>query len=95
MGSFTRAECTFGYFKFESGNEAFDESILYWVGGEMKSTLTKMQYRDNVRDSVRRLHALMKAHTGGSWGKFLLSIEEDGRVSVKFDYTPRTEFTTD
>jgi hypothetical protein len=32
----------------------------------------------------------MKAHTGGNWQAFILTIDKDGRVTAKFEY-PETK----
>ncbi|MFT6774209.1 MAG: hypothetical protein ACJA1L_001921 [Paracoccaceae bacterium] len=32
------------------------------------------------------LHALMKAHTGGDWNAFTITLDKDGKATVKFEY---------
>lgn len=39
-----------------------------------------------VMDWVFDLHKEMKAHTGGEWTAFTLSIDKDGKATTKFEY---------
>jgi hypothetical protein len=35
---------------------------------------------------VGRLHSMMKAHTGGEWTSFTLTLDADGKAHTKFHY---------
>lgn len=47
--------------------------------------LSRIDYREIVIFS-EKLHQLMKKHTGGDWKKFVLIIDEKGKVTTKFEY---------
>ena len=45
-----------------------------------------MDIRRPVIGLVKQLHQLMKGHNGGEWNAMTLLIEQDRRVTTKFEY---------
>lgn len=42
--------------------------------------------RDIISELIHQLHELMKAHTGGDWKSFVLTVDAAGRAHTKFTY---------
>ena len=79
--------CRFEYdHGYEDGSSRVGERFCYFLGQERKSAAMDYGLSKPVMGLVKELHAKMKAHTGGDWDAFTLTIEEDGRVTTKFDY---------
>lgn len=85
---FNTASCRFEYYADEDGSRAVDTAFEYEFNGSQKSK--HLNYRQIKEERpirlVPKLHQLMKEHTGGAWDAFTLSIEQDGRVTTKFEY---------
>lgn len=43
-----------------------------------------------LHQSAEELHKLMKAHTGGEWRSFTLTLDADGKAHTKFHYPKAT-----
>lgn len=83
----TSAICRFEYHHgYEDGSESVEETFHYTRNGKSISAALKHILAFPVMDLVPQLHAKMKAHTGGDWDAFTLSINEDGTVTTKFEY---------
>jgi hypothetical protein len=81
---FTSAACRFEYdHGYEDGSSGVGSQLTFFVGAERKYALLN---NDQALDLVPRLHAAMKAHTGGDWNAFTLFINEDGSVTTRFEY---------
>jgi len=80
------ASCRFDYQRFNDGSASVGQRFEYVSGGKTVSTALDRDLRRHVMDLVKQLHAIMKAHTGGDWNAFTLSIDKDGRVMTKFEY---------
>ena len=84
------AACRFRYFQEKDGSRAVDEQFWYFVDDKRVSALLVDDETINPMLIVPELHAKMKAHTGGNWQAFTLTIDKDGRVTAKFEY-PETK----
>jgi hypothetical protein len=83
----TSSSCRFEYdHGFSDGSCRVGERFCYFVGQERKSAAMDYNLSKPVMGLVKELHAKMKAHTGGDWDAFTLTIGEDGRVTTKFEY---------
>lgn len=85
--AFFKAGCRFRYLKECDGSAAVDEQFWYFTNDSKK--VSALLIDDASKDPmtlVPMLHAKTKTHTGGDWNAFTLTIEEDGRVTVKFEY---------
>ena len=83
----TCSACRFDYdHGYEDGSSSVGEEFWYFLDGERKSAAMDYELSFSVMSLVKDLHAKMKAHTGGDWDAFTLTIEEDGRVTTKFEY---------
>jgi len=83
----TSSACRFEYdHDYEDGSFSVEEEFWYFIGLERKSAAMDENISEPVMGLVKELHAKMKAHTGGDWDAFTLTIEEDGRVTTKFEY---------
>lgn len=81
---FSSAACRFEYeHGFEDGSSSVGSQLTFFDGNEKKYAMLK---GDEAFDLVPKLHAKMKAHTGGDWDAFTLFINEDGTVTTKFEY---------
>lgn len=61
------------------------QEFSYTKGGKKISSLLDDPDWE-VMDWVFNLHKEMKAHTGGNWTAFILTIGEDGKATTKFEY---------
>ncbi|WP_424942036.1 hypothetical protein [Aliiroseovarius crassostreae] len=86
---FDTATCRFEYYAEEDGSRAVDTAFEYELNGSKHSK--HLNYRQAREERpiglVPKLHQLMKEHTGGDWQAFTLSIEENGQVKTKFEYS--------
>jgi hypothetical protein len=82
----SEAACRFRYFQESDGSRAVDEQFWYFVDEKRVSALLVDEATINPMLIVPELHAKMRAHTGGDWHAFTLSIEKDGRVNAKLEY---------
>ncbi|MGG6898166.1 hypothetical protein [Rhizobium sp. BR 315] len=80
------AKCRFDYERFEDGSSSVSQQFEYVEAGNLVSAALDRNLRAAIMPLVKELHAKMKAHTGGDWHAFTLSIDSDGRVSAKFEY---------
>jgi hypothetical protein len=81
------SKCRFDYdHGYDDGSSSVGSKFFYFIGNESKSLALDANLREPVMPLVKELHAKMKAHTGGDWDAFTLTIEEDGRVTTKFEY---------
>lgn len=81
------AKCRFEYdHGYEDGSESVGETFYYTRNNVNISAALKHTLAFPVMDLVPQLHAKMKAHTGGDWYAFTLTINKDGSVTTKFEY---------
>ena len=84
---FTAVTC---YFRFDHGYDdgsiSIGSRISYETNGEIQHGLLRYPDVQMLDEAIPKLHALMKAHTGGDWNAFTLTIDKDGRVTTKFEY---------
>ena len=88
-------ECKFEYYCGKDGSRSVNEKFSYFFNGTKESNL--LEYKLNKLERpitlVPNLHKLMKAHTGGDWQAFVLTINQDGSVTTKFEYPEDDSFT--
>ena len=75
--------CDFEY----NFSEGWSESeYRYWKNGEEIRKGISVENSCRSGDLLADLHAAMKAHTGGDWKSFTLTLGGDGRAHTKFRY---------
>jgi len=74
------------YQQFDDGSSSIGGRLSYTWEGEKKYAVVRSPEDEILDDVIPHLHALMKAHTGGSWTFFTLTIDKDGKVTTKFNY---------
>ena len=67
-----------------------ETEFKYRVNGEYLSGLLNEEKPLQVHFLLEELHALMKAHTGGEWASFTLTLDAQGQAHVKFHYPEPT-----
>ena len=83
----TSSACRFEYdHDYQDCSFSVEEEFWYFIGPKRNSAAMDEEISEPVMGLVKELHEKMKAHTGGDWDSFTLTIEEDGRVTTKFDY---------
>ena len=84
------ATCRIDYPRFDDGSSSIGTRLSYERKGDTK--YGQLRYPDDLilYDVVPQLHAAMKAHTGGDWQAFTLTINKDGSVTTKFEYQDET-----
>lgn len=81
------ATCEFEYFVAEDdGSSSIDSCFSYTVNDENISAFLNDTNPSMLNKLIPDLHAKMKAHTGGSWESFTLTIHKDRTLTVKFHY---------
>ena len=81
------ASCHFDYQRFKDSSASIGARLSYSLGGETKYGILLYPDRQMLDIAIPQLHALMKAHTGGDWHAFTLSIDKEGQVVTKFEYS--------
>lgn len=76
--------CRFSYF-IDEGDWSVDSEFSFVQNGDLHHALLK-DSTGGVYKLVHQLHELMKAHTGGSWKSFVLTVDAAGRAHTKFTY---------
>jgi hypothetical protein len=76
-------------FEYRCGNDDGHFGIgtqFEYIHNNKKSfvLLSDPDYR--TTDLVAKLHSMMKAHTGGEWTSFTLTLDQDGKAHTKFHY---------
>lgn len=84
LADYEEMTCQFDYF-LDGDDWSIDSEFSFISKGKLNRGLLKDSTGDVYR-LVHTLHELMKAHTGGSWRKFVLSIDGSGRANTKFIY---------
>lgn len=71
---------------YSTWSKEFMEAGKRRLAGETK--YNRLSYPDDaiLYDVIPQLHAKMKAHTGGNWKTFTLTINKDGSVKTTFEY---------
>jgi hypothetical protein len=92
-GAYDTASCWFDYQRFEDGSASIGARLSCVHNG--RTEYGRLKYPDDriLDDVIPQLHEAMKAHTGGDWDAFTLTINADGSVTTKFEY-PDQEPTT-
>ncbi|MGE6786273.1 hypothetical protein ACQKGL_27495 [Ensifer adhaerens] len=80
------ASCRFDLQRFEDGSASVGQQFEYRAAGLLVSAALDRALRAPVMGLVKQLHTKMKAHTGGDWQAFTLTINRDGSVTTKFEY---------
>jgi hypothetical protein len=93
LGAPTNCEeikCVFEYrYEIEDNSYGVGKQFEYLQGNERKYIiLSDPNYR--ITDLVAKLHSMMKAHTGGEWTSFTLTLDADGKAHTKFHYPEAT-----
>lgn len=85
----TEAGCRFEFHQSGDGSRSVDEQFWYVLDGKNVSALLNRPSDREWRPIrlVPQLHAKMKAHTGGDWQAFTLTINGDGSVTTRFEYS--------
>ena len=79
------ASCQFVYMIGVDHNSSIGTNLSFEKDGQIyQGELSSIQ--TTVYEVIPRLHAAMKAHTGGDWSEFTLTIGRDGQVKTKFHY---------
>ncbi len=84
------AKCRFEYSRSNDGSTSVKQNFSYCVNDVRVYALLDRKLRSPVMGLVKELHALMKAHTGGDWNAFTLTIDNDGQVTTRFEYPEET-----
>ena len=83
---FDEAKCEVRYDRFDDGSSSIGSKASYQVADDITHCLLKYPDVSVLDEAVPQLHRLIKRHTGGDWNAFTLSVEQDGRVTTKFEY---------
>lgn len=73
-------------FEINIEDESVGQEFLFTKGDQEVSALLE-DPEWIIMDLVFDLYKEMKAHTGGEWISFTLTIGEDGKATTKFEYT--------
>lgn len=91
---FDTATCRFDYFVAEDdGSSSIGTKLSYIKAGETKYGRLSYPEDEILYEVIPQLHSAMKAHTGGDWQAFVLTINQDGSVTTKFEYPEDDSFT--
>ena len=85
-GDFDTATCWFKYSVSDDRSSSIGSKFSYIKAGKIKYDYLAYPDDDILDEVIPQLHAAMKAHTGGAWEAFTLTINQDGSVSTKFEY---------
>ena len=79
-------KCVFEYrYGYDDGSYGVGKQFEYLQNNERDYViLFDPKYR--ITELVPKLHALMKAQTGGEWTSFTLTLDKDGKAHTKFHY---------
>jgi ABC-type cobalamin transport system ATPase subunit len=80
------ASCRFEYLKCEDGSCSVTQVFEYVQHGKSVSAVLDRALRAPVMTLVKDLHAAIEAHTGGDWQAFVLAVNQDHSVTVRFEY---------
>ena len=83
-GDYEEMRCEFDYEVYVGGWSVGSKYSFIRNGLSVSELLDDPE--DKASDFVHQLHELMKAHTGGDWKKFVLSIDSSGKANTKFTY---------
>ena len=83
---YSTVRCRFVYSTSPDRSMSVEAEFSYMIRGQEKSTTLIYPERKKLGDLVPKLHKEMKAHTGGEWTAFTLSVGEDGKATTKFEY---------
>jgi len=82
-------------FKYDYGYKDGSSSVgtKYWniVNGE--KIYKRLSDNFTCIELIPQLHKIMKAHTGGEWTEFTLTINKDGKANTKFKYPDQETIT--
>lgn len=83
-GPYEEMCCEFEYERYKGGWSVGSKYSLIRDGLFLSELLDDPE--ENASSYVHELHELMKAHTGGDWKKFILSIDSSRKANTKFMY---------
>lgn len=72
-------------FELSIEDDSVSQEFTYMKNGKSVSALLDDPDWEAM-NWVFRLHKEMKAHTGGEWTAFTLTLEEDGKAKTNFEY---------
>jgi len=82
---YEKASCDFESFG-EGDEETAITTFSYTANGQAINTGLSDKNIFEAVDSAVKLRTLMKAHTGGEWTSFTLTLDADGQAKTKFVY---------
>ena len=83
--SYDSLSCEFTIFGEGATKTASSSIAIFRAGHEESRGFSDMALLE-VTDVVVELHTLMKAHTGGEWTSFTLTLDANGKAHTKFHY---------
>ncbi|WOE76106.1 hypothetical protein [Alterisphingorhabdus coralli] len=63
-----------------------DTALFYKTDGKVVNFAAPVGVSSKNLDLCQELRAVMKAHTGGEWSSFTLTLGKDGKAHTKFEY---------
>jgi hypothetical protein len=85
VDGYDKACCIFDISFSQDGSSSVGEAFSFQKNGTRFSEF--LRYTDKeIPSLVRALHTMMKAHTGGEWTSFTLTLDQDGKAHTKFHY---------
>lgn len=84
---FDTVSCWFDYKKSQDGSISINSRLSFMHNGNTQYGLLRYPDRQILDDVIPRLHAVMQTHTGGDWQAFMLTVNKDGSVTTKFEYS--------
>lgn len=83
---YSHMQCRFDYSSSEDGSSSVGSKFYYVTSKEKKSVALVYPERKKISDLIPKLHSLMKAHTGGDWSAFTITIDPEGKAKINFEY---------
>ncbi|MGP9802245.1 hypothetical protein [Rheinheimera sp. NSM] len=86
-GEYEVMNCRFDYSKSKDGSSSLGAEFWYELHGHSVSKALVYPERKKLSKLIPELHSLMNKHTGGNWSCFVISIDEKGKATTKFEYS--------
>ncbi|RUO31141.1 immunity protein YezG family protein [Aliidiomarina soli] len=83
---YEKLSCRFYFSSSSDGSISIGSKFSYTRHGEEKSAALAYPESKKIGALVSTLHEEMKKHTSGDWYAFILTIGEDGKAKVDFEY---------
>jgi Protein of unknown function, DUF600 len=81
--NYEKLECTFS---FSNLGKRCKSEFSFTKGGKEISEFLREKDGISEYSLLEELHTIMKAHTGGEWDSFTLTLDADGKAHTKFHY---------